>query len=81
MAPIKTILATGVLALSLTTAAFAQAPAATTPPSAKQKAQLKKPMTPIAAQCSSEADAKGLHGKERQKFRSACKKNAAAKKG
>ena len=30
-------------------------------------------------ECSKEADAKGLHGKERKKFRSECKKNAADK--
>jgi hypothetical protein len=29
-------------------------------------------------ECSKEADAKGLHGKERKKFRSECKKNAAS---
>ena len=27
-------------------------------------------------ECSKEADAKGLHGKERKKFRSECKKSA-----
>jgi invasion protein IalB len=31
-------------------------------------------------ECSKEADAKGLHGKERKKFRSECKKAAAEKK-
>ena len=30
-------------------------------------------------ECSKEADAKGLHGKERKKFRSDCKKAAADK--
>ena len=39
----------------------------------------KKPMTPAvhspdSIQCSKEADAKGLHGKERKKFRAHCKK-------
>ena len=63
---------------------MAQAPAAaTTAPAAKAapkgKFQLKQPMTPIAKQCSAEADAKGLHGKERQKFRNTCKKAAAKK--
>jgi hypothetical protein len=28
-----------------------------------------------SAECSKQADAKGLHGKERKKFRSECKKN------
>ncbi|AGK58865.1 hypothetical protein HYPDE_35968 [Hyphomicrobium denitrificans 1NES1] len=40
----------------------------------------KKPATPVvhspeSIQCSKEADAKGLHGKERKKFRAECKKN------
>jgi hypothetical protein len=37
-----------------------------------------KPVTPVvhspdSIQCSKEADAKGLHGKERKKFRAHCK--------
>jgi hypothetical protein len=40
----------------------------------------KKPATPVvhspeSIQCSKEADAKGLHGKERKKFRAHCKKD------
>jgi hypothetical protein len=40
----------------------------------------KKPATPVvhspeSIQCSKDADAKGLHGKERKKFRAECKKN------
>jgi hypothetical protein len=38
-----------------------------------------KPRTEASLECSKEADAKGLKGKERKKFRSACKKEAAAK--
>jgi hypothetical protein len=33
--------------------------------------------TEISLKCSKEADAKGLHGKERKKFRSECKKTGA----
>lgn len=33
--------------------------------------------TPQSIECSKEADAKGLHGKAREKFRSECKHNAA----
>jgi hypothetical protein len=33
-----------------------------------------KERTAKSLECSKQADAKGLHGKERQKFRSACKK-------
>jgi hypothetical protein len=32
--------------------------------------------TPISIECSKQADAKGLHGKERQKFREGCMKPA-----
>ena len=40
----------------------------------------KKPATPVvhspeSLQCSKDADAKGLHGKDRKKFRAECKKN------
>lgn len=40
----------------------------------------KKPATPVvhspeSIQCSKDADAKGLHGKDRKKFRAECKKN------
>jgi hypothetical protein len=39
----------------------------------------KKPATPVvhspeSIECSKQADAKGLHGKERKKFRAHCKK-------
>ena len=44
---------------------------------AEKKAE--KPRTPGSLECSKEADAKGLHGKERRKFRSECKKAAAEK--
>jgi hypothetical protein len=42
----------------------------------------KKPATPVvhspeSIQCSKDADAKGLHGKDRKKFRAECKKNLA----
>jgi invasion protein IalB len=54
-------------------AAPATAPAATAP-------MAKKPHSAASLECSKEADAKGLHGKERKKFRSECKKTAAEKK-
>jgi hypothetical protein len=44
---------------------------------AEKKAE--KPRTAASLECSKEADAKGLHGKERKKFRSQCKKAAAEK--
>jgi len=60
-------------------AAFAQtstAPAAA-PAATEKKAE--KPRTAASLECSKEADAKGLHGKERKKFRSECKKEQSAK--
>jgi hypothetical protein len=69
---------TAAASLLLMSSAFAQtaAPAPAAAPAAK-----KAPMAHTAAsvECSKEADAKGLHGKERKKFRSECKMNA--KKG
>ena len=69
-------------AFAQTTAPATPAPAAKAAPTAKAE---KAPVVHTAAslECSKEADAKGLHGKERKKFRSECKKAAkdpAAKK-
>jgi hypothetical protein len=69
-------LATAFASMLLMGSAFAQTPA----PAAKT--DTKAPMVRSAAslECSKEADAKGLHGKERKKFRSECKRAAAEKK-
>lgn len=58
--------------------AYAQSTPPAAAPAAKSDsmAKPKKEMTPESMECSKEADAKGLHGKERKKFRSECKKNA-----
>jgi len=75
----------GLIGLGLMGGAFAQAtaPAKTEAPKADTKAPAEKkeakPRTPGSLECSKEADAKGLHGKERKKFRSECKKAAADK--
>ena len=80
------VAATAIASLLLMGSAFAQttAPAATpAAPAAAPAAKMdKKPVVHTAAslECSKEADAKGLHGKERKKFRSDCKKTAADKK-
>jgi hypothetical protein len=37
-----------------------------------------KPRTAASLECSKQADAKGLHGTDRRKFRSECKKGAKA---
>jgi hypothetical protein len=63
-------------ALAQTTAPTTPAPATTAAPAEKQPA---KPRTAASLECSKEADAKGLHGKERKKFRSECRKTAADK--
>jgi hypothetical protein len=65
------IVISALLALTIGTgAAFAQAPAAAP---AKMKPEEKQA---ISKTCSDQANAKGLHGKERKKFRSECKHNA-----
>jgi invasion protein IalB len=72
-------LATAFASMLLMGSAFAQTAApATTPAPAATKAE--KPRSAASLECSKEADAKGLHGKERKKFRSECKKAAAEKK-
>jgi CelD/BcsL family acetyltransferase involved in cellulose biosynthesis len=58
--------------------AFAQTTAPAAAPAATEK-KAEKPRTAASLECSKEADAKGLHGKERKKFRSDCKKEAGAK--
>jgi invasion protein IalB len=71
------VAATAIASLFLTGSAFAQTtPAAA--PAAAPAAKTPKVHTAASLECSKEADAKGLHGKERKKFRSECKKGAAA---
>ena len=36
-----------------------------------------EPRTAVSIECSKQADAKGLHGKERRKFRARCKREGA----
>ncbi len=74
--------ATASASLLLMGSAFAQtaAPAKTDATKTEAKAPAeKKARTAASLECSKEADAKGLHGKERKKFRSECKKAAADK--
>lgn len=69
--------ATAFASMLLMSSAFAQtaapAPAAPAAPAAKTD---KKVHSAASIECSKQADAKGLHGKERKKFRSDCKKEA-----
>jgi len=78
--------ATALASLLLMGTAFAQtaAPAAKDATKTETKAapaekKAEKPKTAASLECSKEADAKGLHGKERKKFRSECKKTAGEK--
>jgi hypothetical protein len=68
--------ATAFASLLLMSSAFAQTPA----PAAKTESKAPVVHTAASIECSKQADAKGLHGKERKKFRSECKKTAAEKK-
>jgi hypothetical protein len=70
----------GVASLLLIGTAFAQSAAPTAAPTTTAPTA-RPPVEHSAASiaCSKQADAKGLHGKERKKFRSECKKNAAPK--
>ena len=78
--------ATAFASLLLMSSAFAQptapavpAPGAKTAPATKAETKAPAARTTASLECSKEADAKGLHGKERKKFRSECKKAAADK--
>ena len=71
---IKMFLAT-VGTLALLSAGVAQAQtAATDKPAASTTKKAQAPRTAKSLECSKEADAKSLHGKERKKFMSKCKK-------
>lgn len=80
------LLVTAAASLMLAGSAFAQTatPGAPATPSAKTapaKAETPKAAKPertaASLECSKQADAKGLHGKDRKKFRSECKKDAS----
>jgi phosphate-selective porin len=78
--------ATAFASILLMSAASAQTPAPATPAPAAKAApaekKAEKPRTAASLECSKEADTKGIHGKERKKFMSECKKaakDAAAK--
>jgi len=73
-------------ALFLISSAFAQTTTPATPAPAEKAApaakKAEKPRSAASLECSKEADAKGVHGKERKKMMSECKKaakDAAAK--
>ncbi|MBR0696563.1 PsiF family protein [Bradyrhizobium lablabi] len=75
--------ATAIASLLLIGSAVAQTPAPAAKDAAAPKTETKAPAekkqrSATSLECSKEADAKGLHGKERKKFRSECKKEKAA---
>jgi hypothetical protein len=76
---VATVFASLILFASPALAQTTAAPAAKTD-SAAPAAKPAKVHSPESIECSKEADAKGLHGKERKKFRSECKKAAMEKK-
>ena len=78
--------AAAIASLFLISSAFAQTTTPATPAPAAKAApaekKAEKPRTAASLECSKEADTKSLHGKERKKFMSECKKaakDAAAK--
>jgi phosphate-selective porin len=81
--------ATAFASLLLMSSAFAQTTTPATPAPATKAApaekmapaekKAEKPRTAASLECSKEADTKGVHGKERKKFMSECKKGAADK--
>ncbi len=77
------VMAFGFAAAILTGAAFAQTPAPASPaptataPSPSAAGAGKHAQSAHSLECSKEADAKGLHGKARKKFREECKKGQA----
>lgn len=75
---------TAIASLLLVGSAYAQTPAPA--PAAKSDTKMapaekkaEKPRTAASLECSKEADGKTLHGKERKKFMSECKKAAKTK--
>jgi hypothetical protein len=80
------VTATAFASLFLISTAFAQTATPATPAPAAKAApaekKAEKPRTAASLECSKEADAKGVHGKERKTMMSECKKaakDAAAK--
>lgn len=69
--------AVAVVSLFFAGSALAQ----TAAPAAAPAKKAEKPHSPESIACSKQADEKGLHGKDRKKFRSECMKEAKGAKG
>jgi hypothetical protein len=66
--------------LTMTLAAVTMLAGATAALAATEtKAKMASVKSPESIECSKQADAKGLHGQERKKFRAECKKELKAK--
>jgi len=76
-AAVASLLLMGAASAQTTAPAKSETTKTETKAPAEKKAE--KPRTAASLECSKEADAKGLHGKERKKFRSECRKAAAEK--
>jgi hypothetical protein len=73
------VAATAIASLLAMSVAFAQTPAAPATAPADKMApakKMEKPRSAASLECSKEADGKSLHGKDRKKFMSECKKAA-----
>ncbi|WP_024515698.1 PsiF family protein [Bradyrhizobium sp. Tv2a-2] len=75
-AAVSSLLLAGPVLAQSTTAPAAKSDTAAPAAAADKKAT--KAHSPESIECSKQADAKGLHGKERKKFRSECIKSAKA---
>ncbi|WP_424628171.1 PsiF family protein [Bradyrhizobium sp. SYSU BS000235] len=74
------VIATTLVSFMLATSAFAQTaatPAPAAPATSAAPAKAKPERSAASLACSKQADEKGLKGKERKKFRSQCKRDAA----
>ena len=65
-----------VLILSISISGLPLLAQETKPPAPPAEKKAEKPRTAASLECSKEADTKGVHGKERKKFMSECKKAA-----
>lgn len=69
------LLSTGAFAATTSTAKTTTAAPAAAATAKKKTSTMSPEKQAVSKQCSSLADAKGLHGKNREKFRAECKKN------
>ena len=73
--------AVAIASLFFAGSALAQGTAPAAAPAATTAKKAEKPRTAESLACSKEADEKALHGKDRKKFMSQCKKDAKATGG